>query len=397
MARRGRGEGSIYQRADGQWVAVVNLGWVAGKRKRKTLYGKTRREVATKLTLAQRDQSAGQLTTGQVPTVEMWMRYWLDHIVKESARTNTYASHKSKTDRYIVPLLGGQRLDKLQPEHIQAAYSRLRANCPTPPCSHEPRHDLSESTIRQTHAILKRALKIAVRQGKIGRNPVDLVEPPSTKQQRREALTAADARKILTAADRTDSPGRWYVAIMMGLRQGEALALQWADINFQTGYIHVRQSVSRVPGIGLVLNPPKSDASTRMLRMPTSVSSRLMVEWSRHLERMRALGRADEALAGYVWHRPDGSLQDPKHDWEQWRDLLAAAGVPHVALHAARHTAGTLLRESGADMKTIADILGHASTQITERFYISKDTSIQAAAMDQLDALLADDAKQIEK
>jgi integrase len=71
--RRGPGEGSIYQRADGQWVGAVDLGWKDGKRKRKVIYGKTRREVAGRMTVLLQQAETGQLRTGPVPTVKVWL------------------------------------------------------------------------------------------------------------------------------------------------------------------------------------------------------------------------------------------------------------------------------------------------------------------------------------
>jgi len=109
--RKANGEGSIYQRADGRWVAQVQVGWKEGKLERKYIYGKTRREVAQKLVAIQRDLQQGMAPVPERLTVADWLKHWLDVAVKPPAqRLNTYVGYEVRARKDILPHLGHHRL-----------------------------------------------------------------------------------------------------------------------------------------------------------------------------------------------------------------------------------------------------------------------------------------------
>jgi integrase len=115
--RRGHGEGAIYQRQDGLSCSVLDLGYIDGKRRRKWLYGKTRKEVMDKLRAAQRRQDQGVNLTTEQTSVGDFLRHWLDAVVKQRNKERTQESYADMVRRHIIPALGHHRLDKLRPEH----------------------------------------------------------------------------------------------------------------------------------------------------------------------------------------------------------------------------------------------------------------------------------------
>jgi integrase len=319
---------------------MLDLGVIDGKRKRKAVYGDTRKEAAIKLQETLTAKSSGSLVIGQV-TVETWLKYWLDVIcVERGLKVNTMKSHRSKVEQYLIPHLGHHRLDRLGPEHVRAMYAAMRQD------------RKSEATLRQTHAILHRALKVAVREGKASRNVADLIDPPKTERKKRTGLTLPQARKVLKIAGL-----RWHVALWLGLRQGEALALRWSDINLEEGWLVVERTLVRVPGQGLRFDTPKSRSSRRVVPLPTPALARFKVAWAEHL----AAGGGPDDL---VFHR-DGMPLDHRADWQAWSDLLERAGVPHIALHAARNTTASLLEEAGVAPRLVMEILGQSSVEVT--------------------------------
>ena len=204
--RRGRREGSVSQRHNhptcpplingtrpehrckGTWVAMLDLGVVGGKRRRKALYGRTRAEAAAKLQDAIEAHKTHSLAVGSV-TVEAWLRYWLDVVCPERGlKVNTMKSHRSKVDTYLVPHLGRLRLDRLEPGHVRAMYAAMRDQ------------GLSEATLRQTHAILHRALKVAERERKVARNVAAMIDPPGTVKGKRVGLTLEQAKHSRSAS-----------------------------------------------------------------------------------------------------------------------------------------------------------------------------------------------------
>lgn len=381
--RRGSAEGSISQRHDhptcpplvdgqrpphtcrGRWVAMVDLGYHNGRRKRRALYAATRKEAAIKLQEALAAKNSGSLVVGQV-TVETWMRYWLDVIcVERGLKANTMKSHRSKVERYVIEYLGHHRLDRLAPEQVRAMYADMR------------RRGLSEATLRQTHAVLHRALEVAAREGKASRNVAGLIDPPKTERKKRHGLTLDQARRVLTGAHL-----RWYVALYLGLRQGEALGLRWSDVNLDEGLLYVEQTLVRVPGEGLRFDTPKSRSSRRVIPLPTVVLSRFKVAWAEHL----ANGGDPNGL---VFHR-DGLPIDHRADWQAWSNLLDEAGVPHVALHAARNTTASLLEAAGVPARLVMEILGQSSVEVTYG-YQSAELARWGEALGALEALVEGD------
>jgi integrase len=387
--RRPKGEGSITQRHDhrscpqlidgtradhrcqGRWTATVDLGWAGKRRIRKTLYGATQKEVQIKLKTAMRERDTGALVATS-PTVEKWLRYWLDVIcVERGLKVNTMKSHRSKVERYLIPHLGRHRVDKLQPEHVRALYAAMREK------------GLAEATVRQTHAILRRALEVAVREGKASRNVAGIIDPPKVKRNLRHGLTVADARRVLKV-----SGLRWHVALYMGLRQSEALGLRWSDVNIDDGWLAVEQTLVRKPGVGLIFDTPKSDASNRFVPIPPVVQAHFKLAW---LEHTAAGGGIDEL----VFRDERGGPVDHRADWKAWRNTLDLASVPplapvpQIALHAARNTTASLLEAAGIPVRMVAEILGQSTVAVTHGYQLS-DMGRRREAMLALESYVAE-------
>lgn len=349
--RRQQGEGSIYQRSsDGRWVGVVDLGWVGGKRVRKSVTAATLRELRPKLK-ALRDS----IESGVVPddvTVGQWLDRWMKDIAAERVRARTHMEYQAYIRRYIAPTVGRVRLDRLKPEHVRALLKGMEED------------GLALSTRRQAYAILHRAIKVAVREQRVTRNVVALVDPPKPRKNPHGSLTEDETHAMLDLLEQYGLDGRWdiasrfLVALLCGLRQSEALGLVWENVDLDRGVLHVRQSVKRITGRGLVVEGLKSARAERTvpLMRPALVA----------LEQHR-----QTAPDGFVWGGT--KAVDPRQDYELWRNLLWAAGSEHHPLHSARSTTANILHRAGVPARTIADILGHADFQITWGHYLSSE------------------------
>jgi hypothetical protein len=161
---------------------------------------------------------------------------------------------------------------------------------------------------------------------------------------------------------------RWTVALALGLRQSEALALQWKDIDLLNNTLTVRRSIHRVRGGGLIYEEPKSKRSQRTLALPLP----LVAELHRH----KAAQLGERMLAGSEWHdedlvfaQPNGRPIDKKTDYDDWTRLLQQAGVRHVRLHDGRHTAATLLLSENVHPRVVMELLGHSQMRTTMDIY----------------------------
>src|SRR5215203_4932415 len=160
MGRRGNGEGSITHRKDGRWMARYTV-YTANGPKQKTIYGKTRGDVNRNLTKAMADRDGGLYFDAENLTVSKYMKRWLNDSVRGSVRASTHASYERQVRRYIEPAIGLVKLKKLTPAHVQGMYRPMLDS------------GLSSRTVQYTHAVLRRAMKQAVRWGMIPRNPCD--------------------------------------------------------------------------------------------------------------------------------------------------------------------------------------------------------------------------------
>ena len=136
MKRRGRGEGSIYQRADGRWAATIDLGWHNGRRVRKSYYGQTRKEVVDKLTLARRAMEAGARPGSDRLTVAAYLTDWLE-AVRDGVRPSTWRGYESMVRHTLIPRPGRIPLAKLSPVDVERMLREL-ATAPAPDPTPEP-------------------------------------------------------------------------------------------------------------------------------------------------------------------------------------------------------------------------------------------------------------------
>lgn len=386
--KRSDGEGSIYHdKTRNRWVGVLVVGWRDDKPIRRKVSAKSRADAARKLRDLVERVAAGQLPSGRLPTVAEWMTYWLDNIAAAKVRPSTLRGYRTYVDRYIIPLLGSYRIDRLTPEHIASAWAHLTTV--GRPGVKDPK-PLSPTSALQAHRILARALKVAYQRGHVRQNVATMLDAPTPAQVEMEPLSVAQAKSVLTAAEGKRNAARWSVALALGLRQGEALGLTWECVDLERGTIAVRQSLGRIKGEGLVFGPVKSRAGRRVVGIPP----RLLAELRAH----RTSQATERLAAGSWWEdrdlvfaRPDGRPIDPKLDWMEWKALLREADVPDHRLHDARHTAATLLLAQGVATRVVMDILGHSTMSITSRYQHAVDEmKIDAAA--RMDSALWGDA-----
>jgi integrase len=385
--RRTKGEGGITQRHDhatcppsvdgkrpdhrcrGRWQATLDV-IVDGRPKRKTIYGRTKAEAQVKLAKARRERDQGALVM-RTMTVEAWMTRWLERKSKppKPLKPQTMRSYRSKTTRYIVPMLGRRKLTDLRAEHIEAMYDQMRAD------------GLAEATLRQTHAILAGALKDAVRADKLSYNPIDKTIPPGTEKAVREQFTVDQARRVLRAAG---DDARWWLALFYGMRQGEALGLNWAHVDLDGGVLYVAETLQTDEDGHLFLGTPKTAVSQRVLPLVPQIANRLRLLWESE----------GEPLTGLVFHRDHKPIQ-PKRDWQAWRDLIASAStddepLPVIALHAARNSAASVMEAAGIPDRLVMQILGQSQVSTTHRYQRADVERMRAALMGSVEVLELD-------
>src|SRR6266566_4210141 len=255
MGRRKHGEGSIYQRRDGRWVAQI----VLENGKRKQVYCKTEKEASVILRKSLHEKEQGMLPTGPQQTLKAYLDQWLEQVHKHLIRISTYAMYRRVIDKHIIPSLGHIRLQRLTPQQVQAFYA-LKIE-----------QGYSPNWVKKFHIVLHAALENAVKWNLVAKNVCDLVRPPAVHQHEMQALTPEQARKLIETAREGKLEAFLTLAVASGMRRGELLGLHWQDIDFETGCLYVRRSVGRVGPFGMRESEPKTQSGKRKIELPTFV------------------------------------------------------------------------------------------------------------------------------
>ncbi len=364
VKHRGHNEGTITQRADGRWEARVSL----PDGKRKSIYGKTRREVEKKLRDILNDLERGLLPPDGRQTVEQFLTYWLQSVAHdiEPSTLRIYGFHI----RRFLKGFSGLPLSRLTPQQVQVFYARMISD------------GLAPTTVNRMHAVLKQAINDAMRLGIVPRNIFEVVRPPRYEPEPKQVLTEEQARQLLEAV-RGDRLEALYVLVLAtGLREGELFALQWQDINFDEGTLEVRQGLQRTPD-GYRIRNPKTRTSKRTIALASHVVEALREHRQRQELEKRVLGEIWDNTYDLVFPNAFGRPKKPANFIrKQFPRVLAKAGLPDINFHDLRHTAATLLLRRGVHIKVVSEMLGHASVGITLGIYAHVLPNMQRDAAD---------------
>ncbi len=345
MSRRGNSEGSIYKRNDGRWEAKITI---QGDR-RKSLYGKTRREVQEQLTEALRAQRHGRFDPEPSQKVSGYLGHWLEDQARPSVRPRTYESYALNVRR-LTAYIGNIRLDRLRPNHLQHCYAELLKT------------GLSTRSVQQAHGVLRVALRQAVRWGLLTQSPTAAVTPPRSPRREMQPLTPEQVQALLASSADDSLHPLWVLLVTTGLRIGEATGLEWQHIDLDRGTLVVRQALQRQQGKGWVLVEPKTGRSRRTVCLAGGTIEALR----RHRDRQKLTG-AEPRWDGktLVFCTGSGKPLAPSNIRRSLHRTLKQASLPLIRVHDLRHTAATYLLSVGTHPKVVQELLGHSTVTLT--------------------------------
>jgi integrase len=276
MGKRGNGEGSISRRKNGGWCTQFTV-YTSEGRKRRTLYGKTQQEVATKLSKALADREGGLTFDAGATTVGEYLARWLSQSVRDTVSQKTYERYESIVRVYLSPALGRIRLKALTPGHVRGLY---REKLDT---------GLAPRTVLHIHRTLSKALKQATHDGLIPRNAAASVKPPRPRSEEMQPLSRDPVGTFLDTVNGDRMEALYVLAVTSGLRQGELLALKWEDVDLEgtNPTLEVRRSLSETRGRRSFVTPKSGRG--RHLRLSKGAAGPLRAHRKRQLEE-RACG-----------------------------------------------------------------------------------------------------------
>lgn len=377
---RAKGEGAVFFNASrGLWVGRIQLPpGPDGKPRRKETTAKSQAALLKKLSeLKKQLEKQGDLHTRALKVNE-YLDYWMREVVTPTRRPKTAASYRSNL-KWVSKAIGTMRLPDVKPEHIRRVLTAMRDA------------ELSTTSMRNVHSVMAAAFADAEREGRIPRNPVDLVPAPRKAVTDLHALTAGEAVDLLELFSQSHEGALWATFILTGARRGEVLGLQWdrvtdeLDLSWQLQRITDGQVLP--DGFeyqhltdGLYLTRPKTRAGWRVVPLVDPLHS--------ILERYRDTGPKNQF--DLLFTRPSGHPFDPDFITKQWIKIRQEAGIGrNVRVHDLRHTTVDLLYAAGVDEVTIQAIIGHSSRAMSRAYKSKSDREALRRGMLQLSASLA--------
>jgi len=367
--------GSIREKSKGSWQIQIYTGTGAdGKpcRHFETVRGR-KSDAQRRLTELLSSLDKGVYTPPGRLTVAEHLHTWLEGYVKTNCSHRTLDSHQSIIEHHLIPDLGHLQLKHLHPQIIQSYYGKA--------CE-----KLSARSVHYHHRILSQSLKYAVRQGYLGRNPCELVDPPSWKGKVMRTLTPSEVEILFKGAVGNYYYPVIYTAVSTGLRQAELLGLRWRDIDLDMLSISVSQVLYKRGGT-CVFKEPKTAHSRRRVAMTPKLSLFLKdYRASREVLYLK-LGKI-LSLDDLVFTSMQGKPIDPGVVSHTFAKIAMQVGLKDVRFHDLRHTFASLMLLCGAKPKVISEALGHSSVGFTLDVYSHIIEGMQEDAMALLDEVL---------
>jgi integrase len=381
-----RRTGHIRQRSPGSFELRYDLSADPSTGKRKTVtttvHG-TRKDAERELRRLLHTLDTGQHIDPTRTTVRRWLTLWLETIEHEVA-PRSLDRYTSIVNLHLIPGLGHLPITKLAPTHIQDLYNHFAVS---------GRRDgrtgaLATRSRRQIHRVLSSALRRAVEQQVLARNPCDVFRKRLPKVEPREmaALTSEQSALLLGALQ--DDPIYWpvLIALATGVRRGETLALRWRHVDLDRGTMKIVESFEQTQR-GLRFKPPKNNRS-RAVVLPAFAIEELRRRKKEQAEGLLRCG-VRQSQDTLLCTQPDGEPMTPVQLTHRFSRLTAKLnGLPKLRFHDLRHTHATQLLLAGVHPRIAQERLGHSTVALTLDLYSHVTSAMQEDAAAKINAAL---------
>lgn len=352
---------SIYKRkSDGKWVGQLELPPdVTGKRRRKIVYGNTKKEVEAKANKIAFLIETGEYTEDTKETLIGFLNQYYDICLNKWAPT-TAALNKMYIDVHFEPYFKKMKLKEIKPIVLNAFYKdRLDG---------KTRKAISVNTVIKLNKFLKSAFNYAVKNKMISSNPTDYVILPSKQQYNPRVYSEKEFGKLLDSVKNTDDEIPILLGGGCGLRRGEIFGLKWKNINFKDNTISIEETKVRFNKN--IIKTPKTQKSKRTISVPEYVI---------------------EVLSNYKIIKCASDNENIVTKWKpgsysaHFSEILKQYNLPHCRLHDLRHYNATIMVVYGVSNKVAAERLGHSQTSTLVNIYQHVIEGMDKSAADKID------------
>ena len=361
MSRRGE---NIHKRKDKRWEGRYIKGYdsITGKALYGSVYGKTYMDVKQKMLEINRKGIDNVVSTTESKTVFREILYlWLENR-RLKLKSQTYSKYFNLIELHIIQELGCVPVCDLTAVQINQFLLKKRS---IGKLNNEG--GLSASSVQSISFIVSSALRFAVQQGYCSTLKGEVLKIPKKKNELEIMSLQQQNDFVLWLLSDLDSRKVGVIlALYAGLRIGEVCGLAWDDIDFETNTIHVHHTVERIK---ILDGEPDNSKTKLMLCDAKSYSSDRVIPMSEELtdllKKCRMFSVGEFVVSGNTYE-----FIDPRTFQYWFSKLLSDYGMPHFNYHSLRHTFATRCIESGMDVKTLSELLGHSSVNITLNTYV---------------------------
>lgn len=365
MARRGE---NIRKRSDGRWEGRYII-CINDRKKYRSVYGHSYREVRQKL-LNSKNESPQQHTDSNAfdPDIDEIGQLWLNNI-KETRKYSTYCKYADIYNKHIRELFGSIKIKKINSDIVLQALPK----------------GLSASLSKSIYCVFNQILSYGNRcynttNTVLNAGKTRIVPKPV------QTMSLSDQKKLCNylLADLDSCKLGILICLYTGLRLGEICALKWEDIDFQCKIIHINRTVQRVRADQeneksfLYEGAPKTPCSVREIPIPEFLFPFLL----------KYKDRGTYVLNG-------ASPMEPRTYQYKFHSYLDKALVQQSNFHVLRHTFATNCISNGADVKSVSEILGHSSVNITLNKYVHPSMGTKRNILDSLSSINGQNSGQI--
>lgn len=384
------GLGSVFfSKTKKAYVAQVLIGYDdKGRPKYRQAQRKKQADAAKELLRLQ--ANIGIVAAGPSQKLGEYLDIWLENTVKPHAEPKTYLYYEYNVRMHITPELGHVVITKLTSQQIQALINKKMKTPLSPrtkpkdetsvkkkarkvekpaetPAKPKPVQFLSARSVQAIRATLRAALALAWKQGLIRENPALRVSVPKLPQTEATYLTAEEVGKFVKKTDKSPLGRLYCLALLTGLRLGEATGLTWQDIDLDNSVIRVRRQLQRIEGV-LTLKDLKSRSSRRVLALPDSAARILREQRDAQLDWKRQNETWPDQY-NLVFTTIEGRPLDAKTVHNTLKRICRLAEIPEVSFHKLRHTTATHMAAAGVPLHIVKDQLGHSQIGLTSNTY----------------------------
>ena len=352
MSRRGE---NIYKRKDGRWEArFVKEITIDGKKKYGSVYGHSYSEVKQKQKTHIFNPQI--IETKNFATVEAVMKNWL-YLTKHKTKYSTFVKYETIINNHIIPELGKINVSMLTAKRISEFTDKLIDSFAT-------------ATVNNILIVLEMGFDYAEEEYNIKCPKISLLK--QSKQEMR-VLSRSEQQTLIRYIRNNDNCFSFGIlfALFTGIRIGELCALQWDDI--KDNKIHISKTMQRIKNEDgkstVMITEPKTDKSNRIIPVPTAIYE--LIEKYRKSK-------------GYVIRQANGKFIEPRLMQKKFGEITTACGLENVNFHTLRHTFATRCIESGFDVKTLSEILGHTNVRTTLDKYVHSSFALKQKHMEKL-------------